>query len=69
MDRLVYIQAASAVLGGLLLSWSVDPRWIWLVAFAGVNLLQASFTGFCPSTAFYKKLGVPSGSVFRGADE
>ena len=29
--------------------------------------LQASFTGVCPSTYFYRKMGIPSGYVFEGA--
>lgn len=69
MDRLVYLQAALAVLGGLALWQWVDPLGIWLTVFAGLNLLQTSFTGFCPSTFFYKKMGIPSGHVFSGADE
>lgn len=68
MDRLVYMQAASAVLGGLMLWQWVHPAGIWLTVFAGVNLLQASFTGVCPSTFFYKKMGVPAGHVFAGRD-
>lgn len=68
MDRVVYLQAALAVLGGLSLWAWVDPRGIWLTVFAGANLLQASITGVCPSTVFFRKLGVPSGAVFSGAD-
>ena len=67
MDRLVYLQAASAVLGGLVLAQWVHPAWIGLTVFAGLNLLQASFTGVCPSTYFYRKMGIPSGYVFEGA--
>lgn len=69
MDRVVYLQAALAVLGGLVLWNWVDPRGIWLTVFAGFNLLQASLTGFCPSTALYRRLGIPSGSVFAGAND
>jgi hypothetical protein len=68
MDRVVYLQAALAVLGGLALSQWVDPRWIWLTVFAGVNLLQASLTGFCPATFFYRRAGIPAGRVFPGAE-
>ncbi|MFW5828290.1 MAG: YgaP family membrane protein, partial [Alkalispirochaeta sp.] len=68
MDRMVYLQAALAVLGGISLWAWVDPRGIWLTVFAGANLLQASLTGVCPATFFYKKLGVPAGTVFAGAD-
>ena len=30
---------------------------LWLTAFVGFNLLQSSFTGFCPLAMILKKLG------------
>lgn len=38
--------AGSIVLIGLGLSL-LDSRWLWLVAFVGVNLLQSGLTGWC----------------------
>jgi hypothetical protein len=38
--------AGALVLGGLALSL-LDTRWLWLVAFVGLNLLQSGFTGWC----------------------
>ena len=38
--------AGSIVLVGLGLSL-LDSRWLWLVAFVGVNLLQSGLTGWC----------------------
>lgn len=38
--------AGSIVLVGLGLSL-IDSRWLWLVAFVGVNLLQSGLTGWC----------------------
>jgi hypothetical protein len=32
--------------------------WLWFTAFVGANLLQSSFTGFCPLVTILKKLGV-----------
>ncbi len=29
-----------------------QPSWLWLTLFAGINALQASFTGWCPATKF-----------------
>ena len=40
--------AGSFVLASLALGWMVDPRWFLFTAFVGLNLLQSSFTGFCP---------------------
>ena len=33
--------------------------------FAGLNMIQASFTGFCPAAMIFKKLGFRSGAAFR----
>jgi hypothetical protein len=30
----------------------------------GANLLQASFTGFCPAAIIFKKLGAKPGAAF-----
>lgn len=36
------------VLGSLALGYFVSPGWLLFTAFVGLNLLQSSFTGFCP---------------------
>jgi hypothetical protein len=36
------------VLGSLALGWLVHPAWFLFTAFVGVNLVQSSFTRFCP---------------------
>ena len=41
------------------------PYWIGLTIFVGLNLLQASFTGFCPAAMIFKKLGVRPGNAFN----
>jgi hypothetical protein len=35
-----------------------SPYWLWFTAFVGFNLLQSSFTNFCPLEMFLKKTGV-----------
>lgn len=32
-----------------------QPNWLWLTLFAGVNALQATFTGWCPVSRFMPK--------------
>jgi hypothetical protein len=39
----------------------VNPWLLALTAFAGFNLFQSGFTGFCPPAFLLKKLGVPEG--------
>lgn len=65
LDSAVLRFAGVVVLASLLLARFVDPRWIWLTAFAGVNMLQAGFTGFCPAAMIFKKLGVRPGAAFH----
>lgn len=37
----------------------VNPWWLALTAFVGLNLLQSAFTKWCPMMTFLKKLGLP----------
>ena len=48
VERLIRIFAGSFVLASLALGWFVNPLWFLFTAFAGANLLQSSFTDFCP---------------------
>lgn len=65
LDAAVLRFAGVVVLASVILSLTVHPWWIALTAFAGVNMLQASFTGFCPAAMIFKKLGVRPGTAFR----
>ena len=65
LDRAVLAFAGLVVLTGVTLSLTVPPLWIWLSAFAGANILQSAFTGFCPAAMIFKKLGVQPGTAFR----
>jgi len=64
IDRLVMRFAGSVVLLSLVLAYYVSPLWLWLAAFVGANLLQASFTGFCPLAKVLQRLGVKPGCAF-----
>ncbi|RVD62498.1 DUF2892 domain-containing protein, partial [Mesorhizobium sp. M4A.F.Ca.ET.029.04.2.1] len=39
--------------------------WFLLTAFAGLNMMQASVTGFCPAAMVFKKLGCKPGAAFE----
>jgi hypothetical protein len=65
LDRTVLAFAGLMVLASLALAHYVSPNWLWLTAFVGVNLLQSSFTGFCPAAKIFKALGVREGNAFR----
>ena len=64
IDRMVMAFAGSFILLSLVLAHWHSPNWLWFTAFVGANLLQASFTGFCPMAIILKKLGVKSGCAF-----
>ncbi|QAU46114.1 YgaP family membrane protein [Bradyrhizobium guangzhouense] len=64
VDRAVLAFAGFVVLLGLALGTYVNAYWYLLTAFAGLNMLQASFTGFCPAAIVFKKLGLSSGCAF-----
>lgn len=65
LDAAVFRFAGVVVLASLALAHWVHPGFLWLTAFAGLNLLQSSFTGFCPAALVFKKLGVRPGASFK----
>ena len=65
IDRAVLAFAGLINLMSVLLVWLVSPYWLLLTAFVGLNLLQASITGFCPAAVIFKRLGVKIGCAFR----
>ena len=50
--------AGTVVLASVGLSVVHDPRWLWVTAFVGLNLLQSSVSGWCPMMTVLRKLGV-----------
>jgi len=57
IDSLIRLLAGSVVLIGTALAYFVSSWWLLLPAFAGVNLIQSVFTGFCPPSMLLGKLG------------
>ncbi|MBS0194899.1 MAG: DUF2892 domain-containing protein [Proteobacteria bacterium] len=69
LERAVMAFAGTMILASLALAHYVSPYWLLLTAFVGFNLIQSSFTGFCPAAMVMRKLGVgrnaASGCTFR----
>jgi hypothetical protein len=65
LDRAVLLFAGCVVLLSVTLGWFVSPWWFLLTAFAGFNMIQSSFTGFCPAAIVFKMLGAKEGCAFR----
>ena len=49
------------ILASLLLAHYHSQYWLWFTAFVGFNLLQSSFTNFCPLEMVLKKMNVGKG--------
>jgi len=56
--------AGIVVLASVVLSQLHHVYWLFLTAFVGANLLQASITGFCPLARILKALGSKPGQAF-----
>lgn len=51
----IRLLAGTLVLTGLALGLLVSPWFFILVGFVGLNLIQSSFTGFCPAEMMIRK--------------
>jgi hypothetical protein len=65
IDRAVMMFAGLMVLLSLALVHYVSPWFYLLTVFVGLNLIQASITGFCPAATVFRKLGCPAGVAFK----
>ena len=65
VDRVVLAFTGSMILISLLLSRVHSAYWLWFTAFVGFNLLQSSFTGFCPLVNILKPLEAKPGQAFE----
>jgi hypothetical protein len=64
IDRAVMAFAGVMILASLILSQLHSPYWLLFTAFVGLNLVQASFTAFCPAAMIFKRLGCKAGTAF-----
>lgn len=65
LDTAVLRFAGVMVLLSVVLTVYVSPLFVWLTVFIGLNLLQSSFTGFCPAAMVFRALGVKTGCAFK----
>ncbi len=65
IDRAVMMFAGALVLVSLVLGITLSPYWLLLAGFVGLNLMQASVTGFCPAAMILRRLGVRPGVAFH----
>ena len=60
-ERIVRAVAGAFVLISIVLALYVSMNWLWLGVFVGANLLQSSFTKFCPLEKILDAVGVEKG--------
>ena len=58
VERAVRLMAGVVVLLSLALAHYVSNNWLWLTAFVGLNLLQSSFTIWCPAMSIFRAMGM-----------
>jgi hypothetical protein len=59
-ERIVRAVAGTLVLTSIALAHFVNTNWLWLGVFVGANLLQSSFSKFCPLEKILDFFGVKS---------
>lgn len=63
MERILRGIAGFVVLASVVLIWQsgetdiLQPTWLWLTAFIGLNLLQSAWTNWCPMMWLLERLG------------
>ncbi|MBX2941805.1 MAG: DUF2892 domain-containing protein [Cyclobacteriaceae bacterium] len=60
-ERIVRVVAGSFVLISITMAYFVNIYWLGLAAFVAINLIQSSFTHFCPLEKILDKAGVEPG--------
>lgn len=58
VDKAVRAFAGVMVLVSVALTYWLNPWFVLLTLFVGANLIQSSFTGFCPAEMFFRKIGL-----------
>lgn len=60
IERSLFLLASIMVIASTLLAMYVNSNWSWFTLFVGFNMMQSTFTGFCPPKWLFKKLGMKS---------
>ena len=58
VERALRLMAGIVILVSMVLANLVSPKWYYLTAFVGLNLLQSAFTNWCPAMTVFRKLGL-----------
>jgi hypothetical protein len=56
LENSIRLLAGTLVLISVILGYFVSPYWFLLTAFVGFNLVQSSFTKFCPAEMIFARI-------------
>lgn len=65
LDRAIFAFAGVMILLSLALTLWVSQYFMLFTAFIGLNLLQTSFTGFCPAGKIFGLFGIKAGCALK----
>lgn len=69
MEMIIRRFAGTFILASLLLAHYHSAYWLWFTAFVGFNLLQSSFTRFCPLENILRRMGIGAACCAARAQE
>ncbi|SYZ72542.1 conserved hypothetical protein [Candidatus Zixiibacteriota bacterium] len=55
LENSIRLLAGTLIVLSLSLAVLFSPYWLFLTLFVGLNLIQSSFTGFCPAEIVIKR--------------
>ncbi|MBN1212948.1 MAG: DUF2892 domain-containing protein [candidate division Zixibacteria bacterium] len=56
LENSIRLLAGTLILISLALGYFVSPYWLLITTFVGLNLIQSSFTKFCPAEIIFSKV-------------
>lgn len=66
VERALRLMAGVVVLLSVALAHYVSMNWLLLTAFVGLNLLQSSFTNWCPAMSIFRAMGMKDAGCCGG---
>jgi glucan phosphoethanolaminetransferase (alkaline phosphatase superfamily) len=58
VERGLRLLAGVMILLSVALTYYASHYWMWLTVFVGLNLLQSSFTNWCPAVSILRAMGL-----------
>ncbi len=61
IDNMLHLIAGSFIFISVVLGFIISPYFFYFTGFVGLNLVQSSFTGWCPMISILRWAGFPEG--------